>query len=84
MANEAWHLDKRVNVAMIGSFLVQTAAIAWWAAGVSQRIIELEKRADISAPQAERIIRLEEKVGVIHDDVNEVKRLVQAQAPRKN
>lgn len=34
----AWHLDKRVPVALIFAIIIQTATAVWWVSGVSHRV----------------------------------------------
>jgi hypothetical protein len=33
-ASEPWHLDKRVNLALVGALLIQTSGIVWWASAM--------------------------------------------------
>ncbi len=73
-----WHLDKKVPVALMAVLLTQTVGIVWWAAGITARVDQLEHVAVSTAPQAERIIRLETKVDDIKDRVTEIKGLVTA------
>ena len=71
-----WHLDRRVPVALIFAIVMQSAAIIWWGASLSERVSSLEKRADHSAPQADRLTRVEVKVDSITDSLNEIKILL--------
>lgn len=32
--SEPWHLDKRVNLALVGALLIQTSGIVWWASAM--------------------------------------------------
>lgn len=68
-----WHLDKRVPLALIITIVVQTIGVSWWAATTSIRLEMVERKMDAAAPQAERLIRLDEKVGVIQQSVNEIR-----------
>lgn len=66
-----WHLDRKVPIAIIGSVVMQTSVIIWWASGVEhriqtfdQKIIELgltNKAQDVrtDAVEAERRINLQ-------------------------
>ena len=40
-ADTAWHLDKRIPIALVVTILLQTSAIVWWAAGVNVRKYKL-------------------------------------------
>lgn len=43
--DKAWHLDKRVPIALIFTLLVQTGSIVWWARGLDARVAVLEAEA---------------------------------------
>jgi hypothetical protein len=75
-ANGSWHLDKRVPVALIFTIFIQTSAIVWWAAGINARVEQLERQYLLTAPHAERIIRLEENVIGIKDGISDIKLLL--------
>lgn len=51
----------------------QTLAIVWWAATANARLDHLERQVNASAPQSERIIRLEAKMDAVADSIAEVK-----------
>ena len=72
-----WHLDKRVPISLIVTILIQTAVIVWWAAGTAERINVLEKQAAMSAPQGDRLTRVEVKLDAVQESVGEIKRLIQ-------
>lgn len=71
--SEAWHLDKRVPIALILSLAVQTVGIVWWAASLSgrvedhsRRIVTLEatdqRMANDAQKVAETLARLDERM----------------------
>lgn len=68
-----WHLDKRVPVAIIVAIVVQTAGMVWWASSLSERVNTLERQAQSSAPQVERIVRLETQLEAIREGIAELK-----------
>lgn len=72
----AWHLDKKVPIAMILAILMQTAGIVWWGATASERLNALERRADAVAPQAERLARVETKLEAVQDGILEIKSIL--------
>lgn len=76
-ADARWHLDKRVPIAMLLAILAQTGTGFWWAATTSERINNLEKRADAAAPQADRLTRVEVKLDGVTDAIGRVERLIQ-------
>lgn len=71
-----WHLDKKVPIALIATLIVQTMTIVWWAATASARLDQLERITTSFAPQAERIIRMDEKMGVLQQSLSEIKALI--------
>jgi hypothetical protein len=75
-----WQLDRRVPIALIVTIIVQTAGLVWWASSLTERVNTLERRADASAPQAERITRLEVNIEVVKDGIAEIKRIVRREA----
>lgn len=78
--DSAWHLDKKVPLAMIFAILVQTAGAFWWASNQDARLAMVERQLQQASPQAassvERIIRVEEKVGSIKEDIADLKQMV--------
>lgn len=68
-----WHLDKKVPLALILSLIVQTAAMVWWAATLSARVDDHDRRigqvetsgksqADESRKMSEALVRLDERM----------------------
>ena len=62
MATEQWHLDKRVPIALIVTIIVQTVggggAIVWWAAGMSQRVGQIERQMENAAARSQNVDNL--------------------------
>jgi hypothetical protein len=75
-----WTVDKRVPLALILAISVQTCGIVWWASGLTSRVEQLERQAIASAPQADRLTRVEVKLESVRDGINEIKRLMQRPA----
>lgn len=71
-----WSVDKRIPIALIVTMGLQTAGAVWWASGLSERVNVLEKRADVAAPQAERITRVEVRIETVIDNLKEIKELL--------
>jgi len=74
--NARWQLDRKVPLALIATIVGQTIVAAWGASNLWARVGELERQVRSAAPQAERIIRLEEKIGVVQDGIAEIKLLI--------
>ena len=78
-----WHLDKRVPIAVISTLLIQSAAILWWAAGVSFRIDQLEKSDIARSTQADRIVRVETRLDAVFMSLDEIKHLLRTPADQR-
>ena len=74
--NARWHLDRKVPLALIATIIGQTLVAAWGASNLWARVDELERQVRSAAPQAERIIRLEEKIGAVQEGVVEIKSMI--------
>lgn len=57
----AWHLDRRVPIAVIVTLLLQSAAALVWAGSANERLSTLETRAARIDEMVERTARLEER-----------------------
>lgn len=77
-ADARWHLDKRVPIALIVLILGQTGGAVWWARGMDARVENLEHTTALTAPQADRLTRVEVKIEGIQEGISEIKRLIQA------
>lgn len=75
-ADTAWHLDKKVPIALIMTLLVQTGGIVWWGATTSERLNTLERKADQAATQPERLTRVETKLESVQDGILEIKSIL--------
>ncbi|MFG1417000.1 hypothetical protein V5F38_04180 [Xanthobacter sp. V0B-10] len=76
---EHWTLDKKVPLAIIFALVVQGAGLAYWAATLESRvnsaekvISKLEGREGETREARERLIRLEERMISIGDDLRRV------------
>ncbi|MEQ8267638.1 MAG: hypothetical protein RH982_10610 [Parvibaculum sp.] len=61
----AWHLDRRVPIAVIVTLLLQSAAALVWAGAANERLSALETRAERIDEMAERTVRLEERARAV-------------------
>lgn len=76
MDETKWHLDKRVPLALILTIVIQTAGLVWWASSLSERVNSLEKSRDATAPQGDRLTRVEVKLENVQSGIDEIKRLI--------
>jgi|GEM_PF-1386378 len=77
----SWHLDKRVNVSIILAVIVQTGAAIWWGAKADERLAALERKVELSAPQGDRLTRVEMNIESIKDSLTEIKNSVRTRRP---
>ena len=91
MADDNWHLDKKVPIALIFTMLVQFAAGIWFASQLSGRvdqntrdILRLEamqsETGRDSADMRNRIIRIEEK---LLNQTDILRRIEEAVSPKR-
>lgn len=81
--DDNWHLDKKVPVAIIAAMLIQTGGIVWWAAQTSERLTSVERRIESTAPQADRLTRVEVKVDNLIDGVSDIKSILRKDTKQK-
>lgn len=48
-----WHLDKRVPIALIFTIFMQSGAAVWWAAGINERMDQIERRQQAAGQRSE-------------------------------
>lgn len=72
-----WIIDRHIPIALLIGLAMQTVGAIWWAASTTARIDQLESQAKANAPMAERVIRVEEKIGAIQAGISEIKVMVQ-------
>jgi hypothetical protein len=75
-----WQVHRDVLM-MLGAILLQSCAIVWWASSINARVENLELSRQASAPQAERLARVEVTLEVVKEGIAEIKRLVRREAP---
>lgn len=75
-----WHIDKTVPLAALLAAAIQFVALVWWGAMMTARVEQLERQQTAAAPQAERLIRVEEKLGAVQAALVEIKAALTAAA----
>ena len=77
-AQDPWHLDKRVPVALIIAILLQTAGAIWWAANISSRVDHVERRTvsleDADRRMADTAVRVAETLAAIKTSQDDTRR----------
>ena len=71
-----WVLDRHIPLALIVTIVVQTIVAVWGASNLWARVGELEREVATLTPQAERLIRLEEKLASVQATLTEIKALL--------
>jgi hypothetical protein len=66
----------RVPLALIMTIIIQSAGLVWWASSVSERVNSLERTREATAPQADRLTRVEVKLEGVQSGIDEIKRLI--------
>lgn len=56
----AWRLDRKITLGVIVALALQTSGALIWAGAASERLDQLEARAEAGAAANERLARLEE------------------------
>lgn len=83
--NRKWQVDRRVPLAMILTFFLtigaQTCTIVWWASGLTSRVEYLEKQVAATAPQGDRLTRVEVRLDNVVDGISEIKALLRPATP---
>lgn len=75
-----WHVDRRVPLAVIITLLLtfagQTATAAWYMSKLDQRVESLEQARTATAPQGDRLTRVEVKLESALDGISEIKSIL--------
>ena len=69
---KSWKFDLQIPVAVVGATLLQTAAVVWWAATMDRRVSDIERQIAIYSRDSERLIRIEERLGFLSEQVREL------------
>ena len=72
--------EVRVTIAIGAAVILQTALALIWTGAASERLAQLERRADANAVMLERTARLEEQVGFISVTLTRVEEKIDRQA----
>lgn len=75
-ASSGWSIDRKVPLALVFMLLFQTGGAFWWASSLNSRVSILEDRMTASAPQADRLTRVEVKLESALDGIAEVKAIL--------
>lgn len=76
-ASTSWHLDKRIPIALIVTLAVQTGLGIWWAADLSARVGQVERQQVATAPNSDRLTRVETRLEAVQQGIERIERLIQ-------
>lgn len=80
-ASGAWHVDKRIPLALIitlaVAFIGQTFAFGWFGAAMNARLETVERAQQVSAPQGDRLTRVEVRIENIAEGIQRIERTLQ-------
>lgn len=94
---KAWHLDKKVPLALFFLLLSQTGTAIWWASGINSvvksnaenltqatiRLQELESREREGGKLVERVVRVETMLENVQQTVNRISNSLEEPRRRK-
>lgn len=94
---QAWHLDKKVPIALFAMLFLQTVAVVWWAAAIDgatrenakallamiQRVSEAESRERDGTKLVERVVRVETILENVQHTVNRIDNALDERHRRK-
>lgn len=87
MSGEAWHLDKKVPIGIIGALAFQTLVFVYvgtsWKDTIESRVTALEKSDDSQQSHENRITVLEQQFTYIRADLTEIKEILKRQLPKQ-
>ena len=59
--------ERRIPMALLFGFLLQTGGALFWAGSAAQRISEIERETRTNESAVERVVRLETEVAALHE-----------------
>lgn len=79
---EHWHVEKKIPVALIFAMFVQTVGLVSFISYLDARVGQLEKDGLAKEWQAERIIRIDERLTSLQNSMAELKTIIRP-APKQ-
>lgn len=79
-AVEHWRIDKKIPVSLIFALVIQTVGLVAFVSQLDSRVNQLEKDSVAKEWQAERIIRIDERLTSLQNSMTELKGLVRPPA----
>lgn len=73
---QGWQIDRKIPLALVITLLIQTGGVVWWASSTNQRLNSVEERMAKTAPNGDRLTRVEVKVESAIDGISEIKAIL--------
>ena len=67
-----FRLDRRIPIALVFAFVLQTGGALFWAGSAAQRISEVERQTQVNSSAVERVVRLEAQVNAMHEQLSRI------------
>lgn len=75
-----WHWDRKIPIATLVTFILliggQSGTALWWASKMDARVENLEKQSLVSAPNGDRLTRVEVKLEAVQAGITEIKSIL--------
>ena len=75
-------LDRRIPIALVFGFLLQTGGALFWAGAAAERIAEVERETRANSAVIERVVRLEAEVEAAHEALARIEMKIDRMAPK--
>ena len=86
--DDAWHLDKKVPISLIGAILVQTFGFGLWAATLNARLDYLERVSPVVSAEISKLEAAREaaalSLNTVQNDVRSILELARSNNRRNN
>lgn len=80
MSDDEWHWDRKIPIATIVTLILvfagQSGTALWWASKMDSRVDSLEKQTLMSAPNGDRLTRVEVKLEAVQAGIAEIKSIL--------
>lgn len=82
----SWHVGREIPLALIITLFLQTTGLVWYFSAqqtrAEMRLSALEKNTDAAAWQAEKIIRIDEKLSTVQTSIAKIETSIHMRGER--
>jgi hypothetical protein len=79
-----FQFDRRIPLALLFGFLLQTGGALFWAGAAAERIANVERETRGNASAVERVVRLESEVSAMHETLSRIENKIDRMATPAN